>query len=110
MASFVFPAPPLVVDPGTKSGREVHLQMLSTGAFHAAGYFNVEAARVAQNRQGRSCLSLSFGPNGIWSSDKGWVGAASKFLNKTRKIGSRHVDVLAELDGTRDRPDGMPWE
>ncbi|MGD9829941.1 MAG: hypothetical protein AB7E70_01370 [Hyphomicrobiaceae bacterium] len=105
VASFVYPAPPWGVEPGALIGRVANHQLIVSGAFHAALYFRVGRAR----KDKKGALELSFGPNPIWQSGR-WTGAARDFLRKKRKIGSQMVDVLAELDGTGSRSDGMPWE
>jgi hypothetical protein len=108
VASFVFPAPPFELGHGTELDCDTLHKILTTGAFHAASYFRVGAARLETGKNSKQMVSLSFGPSRVCIEGKGWEGTAGNHLCNKRKLGSQQINVLAELDGTEHRTD--LWE
>jgi len=100
-ASFVYPSPPYA--PYDGSGKTCNLIRdrdikIVSGAFSLAARFRVGRA-IQSNIKCGDGMMLSFGPNLIWESGKGFTAAAEKLLTNKRPVGSKNVDVFQELDG-----------
>jgi hypothetical protein len=101
VACFLFPAPEWRTE-GALHGvhdpdelRRIGDQIFLSGMAHLAGYLRVGLAFVSEAHRKRS-LVLTFGPNEIWVSSRGWRSKARDRLVGKRQIGSTRKN-LADL-------------
>ena len=95
-AAFVYPAPkyqPYV--PRENPPADISQQVMIAGVFHCAIHWRVGRAFHSE----RDGFSLSFGPNELWTTRRGFSGQAKALLKNKRRVGSRSVDICARLDG-----------
>ena len=101
VACFLFPAPEWHTEDslrGVNDAEEIYKtgdQIFLSGMTHFAGYLRVGRALVSTRYRERTFV-LSFGPNEVWVSSRGWRSNARNMLVGKRQIGSTRKD-LADL-------------
>lgn len=103
-AAFMFPAPG--IDPeGRRPDKGPYVRpdtsVMVTGLFHLALHLRVGRAHWEQDRHG-SRFCLSFGPNPVWCSGKGFRDQGLNLVAGKRTLGSQRIDIRKELDGWGD--------
>jgi len=95
-AAFVFPAPKYALV-GTEHEKPGDARFLA-GAMQLGLHFRVGGADWESTGIGPR-FRLMMGPNEVWRSDCGFCHTGPGLLSGKRTLGSRKVDVMAELDG-----------
>jgi len=101
-AAFLYPVPSYM--PNIREVTQADAELVEkddrflAGAMQLALHFRVGGASWEQTGIGPR-FRLIFGPNEVWRSDCGFCHSGPGLLSGKRTLGSRKVDVMAELDG-----------
>lgn len=103
-AAFMYPSPPL--DPeGRLADKGPYVRpdtsVMVTGLFHMGLHLRVGRAHWESDKEGKR-FWLSFGPNPVWCSRRGFRDQGLNLVAGKRTLGSQRIDVRAELDGWGD--------
>jgi hypothetical protein len=98
MAVFVWPAPKWVIC-ALRGGVE---DAFLSGMAHMAGYHRVGMARKSEDPR-HPGIDLTFGPNDVWGTKRGWRVHAYNMLVGKRQIGTQRFSILDELEAMEKR-------